>query len=630
MKKLLQLSAMFLVAVCFGQTPIIRTNFDNDLNVNGNVPNFTFIQNGGQAAVNYIQDRFSTPSKAMRLTNPNYLESDLTTLPIGNNSRSISFWMVNNDTSGTQRVFSYGSAANNQAFGFTQTSTTSTFYGFGNDLVVNFTPSQGSWTFYTLTFDNVSAKIYIDGNLVGTRTQASTWSTAAVTNFKIGKDINNTGGTNISLDDLKIFNTALTATEVTSLFSMRDPRLSAHSSLAFNSNANFNSINFNFNVNPGGQPTKVELYYGTSANSLANNILIQPNVNTTQDISYTLSGLTAGTTYFYQLTLSNDSGFVTTTVNSFVTLTQPAPFSTSGLVAYYGFENNNNNGTGQNNLVNVSGTSNYTAGVVGQALNCTQTITSEALYSDTLANTITINPSRYTVCYWMQSGQQDLQFPTTLEMFGSTYIREQIFAPTQLRVGTSNYAGNFIGNGAFGANQNAGFVHVALVHNDGTSDNCRVYINGVAAYVIPGGLATQTHRYNNRIFVGGGSLNATGTEGESKRFTGKIDEMYVYNRALTQAEVLGVKNNTTAPSLSTNDFNTNNLKFSMFPNPANDILNIEMDKELQSLEIYTLQGQKVFSGNDKTIDIANLSTGMYIVRIQDVDGAIAAQRLVKK
>lgn len=99
-----------------------------------------------------------------------------------------------------------------------------------------------------------------------------------------------------------------------------------------------------------------------------------------------------------------------------------------------------------------------------------------------------------------------------------------------------------------------------------------------------------------------------------------IDDLKIYSGALTATQI---------QSLSSKDFQANNLKFSMSPNPANNILNIDMEKEVQSVEIYSLQGQKVFFGNDKTIDITNLSSGMYMVRVQDVDGGIATQKLMK-
>jgi hypothetical protein len=81
--------------------------------------------------------------------------------------------------------------------------------------------------------------------------------------------------------------------------------------------------------------------------------------------------------------------------------------------------------------------------------------------------------------------------------------------------------------------------------------------------------------------------------------------------------------------LSISDFNTS-LKFSMYPNPATNILNIDIASELKSVEIYSLIGQKLLSGSGKQINISNLSSGMYMVRVQDIDGGVATQKMVKE
>ena len=83
-------------------------------------------------------------------------------------------------------------------------------------------------------------------------------------------------------------------------------------------------------------------------------------------------------------------------------------------------------------------------------------------------------------------------------------------------------------------------------------------------------------------------------------------------------------------ALSYNSFNSNSLKFSLYPNPANSILNIDLANELQSVEIYSLQGQKVLSSTSKQFNVSDLSSGMYMVRVQDTDGGVATQKFVKQ
>ncbi|MQP23481.1 T9SS type A sorting domain-containing protein, partial [Flavobacterium sp. LMO8] len=110
-------------------------------------------------------------------------------------------------------------------------------------------------------------------------------------------------------------------------------------------------------------------------------------------------------------------------------------------------------------------------------------------------------------------------------------------------------------------------------------------------------------------------------------FNGAIDDLKIYNYALNATEISSLYTNNT---LSTSDFSQNNLEVALYPNPVNDILNIETALELQSVEIYNIQGQKVLSSNQKQINVSDLAAGMYMVRIQDIDNNIATKKIVIK
>ena len=59
-----------------------------------------------------------------------------------------------------------------------------------------------------------------------------------------------------------------------------------------------------------------------------------------------------------------------------------------------------------------------------------------------------------------------------------------------------------------------------------------------------------------------------------------------------------------------------------------NILNIEIDGSIKSVEIYSLHGQKVLSADNKEINISNLASGMYIVKVQDLNGSYATKKLI--
>ena len=76
------------------------------------------------------------------------------------------------------------------------------------------------------------------------------------------------------------------------------------------------------------------------------------------------------------------------------------------------------------------------------------------------------------------------------------------------------------------------------------------------------------------------------------------------------------------------------LSFKMFPNPASDLVNIQLptgsDKAEVSIFDYTgrLMKSKTITSNDSKLDVNNLSNGMYLIRVTS-NNKIGAQRFIK-
>ena len=76
------------------------------------------------------------------------------------------------------------------------------------------------------------------------------------------------------------------------------------------------------------------------------------------------------------------------------------------------------------------------------------------------------------------------------------------------------------------------------------------------------------------------------------------------------------------------------LQFEMFPNPSSDIVNIQLPSGTDKADVgifdYTgrLMSSKTITLNDTQIDVNNLSTGMYLIRVTS-DNKIGAQRFIK-
>lgn len=72
---------------------------------------------------------------------------------------------------------------------------------------------------------------------------------------------------------------------------------------------------------------------------------------------------------------------------------------------------------------------------------------------------------------------------------------------------------------------------------------------------------------------------------------------------------------------------------SISPNPVSNVINIELppNVEISDASIYNVTGQKLLNvSNTNTIDISNLETGMYILKIKDSNNNAITRRIIKK
>ena len=72
-----------------------------------------------------------------------------------------------------------------------------------------------------------------------------------------------------------------------------------------------------------------------------------------------------------------------------------------------------------------------------------------------------------------------------------------------------------------------------------------------------------------------------------------------------------------------------NASVTIFPNPAADIVYVAAD-DVKSIEVYSISGQLVAANEgEQSINVSNLATGNYIVKIATAKGAFS-QKLIKK
>jgi len=106
-------------------------------------------------------------------------------------------------------------------------------------------------------------------------------------------------------------------------------------------------------------------------------------------------------------------------------------------------------------------------------------------------------------------------------------------------------------------------------------------------------------------------------------FGGASDVLGSYGQAIdVTVNVVG--------SASVNPLNKN--KFTVYPNPANDVLNIAGEKAVNEVLVYNLQGQKVLELKGNAIsemNVTELASGQYMVKLNS-DEFTQTIKFVKK
>ncbi len=365
------------------------------------------------------------------------------------------------------------------------------------------------------------------------------------------------------------------------------------------------STTINYTLNANNSATTSVVNYGVSSSSLTNSVVgfnasgIIGNSGTAE-----ILGLIPNTQYYYQIEATNSFG---TTVRS-------GSFKTAKLiVANYTFDGTLNDINGAYPFSSQAGMSYGTdrSGVADKALYIDGTGTTATLAMSALPSG---NSSR-TFSIWIK--------PTQVNAVNRIFSYGQSFGDAAYvvtvnpnSVSNSTYLSNVIFYELTTVNT---WKHMVFTYEQSTN-TVKIYLNGELK---TNGTFSSLNTSEFVVALYLGSLFG----GTTQRYFGYVDDLKIYNYALSDAQVLNLFNTNT---LSSSDFNQNNLEVKLYPNPANNVLNIETALEIQNVEIYNIQGQKVLSSNQKQINVSDLAAGMYMVRIQDVDNNIATKKIVIK
>lgn len=354
--------------------------------------------------------------------------------------------------------------------------------------------------------------------------------------------------------------------------------------------------NVNYTIESLSDYTSV-VKYGTESNNLSNQVTGGSGVaGTTNNHTTSLSGLQVNTTYYYVIEATNAEGVKTSAVNSFLVF-EPV------LLHEYNFNNTYNNVNGNTPFESNGGTS-FTAdrhGNAESALNINNTGTIATIPSLPYGN-----DSR-TVSLWVKLNTIGASW-NFLYSYGTGANPEG----AHINPTTANH---FIPNNQATSSHTTNTWYHYVFTYDGTTS--KIYRDG--ALIKTQNVTKNTVNNSNKFTLGlteGGGANY---------FNGTIDDLKIYNYALSDTEVANLYN---SQVLSVTDVSkTQNVE--IYPNPVNDILNIKTQGTVKLVEIFNTSGAKVKEEKSTTIDMKKLPTGIYMVKITDSEGKTNTKKIIK-
>jgi hypothetical protein len=152
------------------------------------------------------------------------------------------------------------------------------------------------------------------------------------------------------------------------------------------------------------------------------------------------------------------------------------------------------------------------------------------------------------------------------------------------------------------------WTHIAMVF-DRSVNVINFYVNGSLI------IATDISNLGTFDATGptqGGQLMAGRSSQGGQHFNGSVDDLYIYRRALTNADILALFN-IANPLLNIEE---NNSAFNLSPNPVNSYINIQF-KTPTICSIYNVDGRLITTLNESlfhAVDISSFESGIYFIK----------------
>ena len=324
-----------------------------------------------------------------------------------------------------------------------------------------------------------------------------------------------------------------------------------------------------------------------------------------------------------------------------ITLSTTAPINTgeAGMVAYYPFDGNADDATPYKNNGVIGG--NPTFDVPTHPNGGSKFIKFDGVKDSVLApNAVQLISDYATVSFWIRVDDQNLAVAEAYVMdFGHWSGRWKISLPQHLKIvwttnGNNTQFTNFISDmdSGDGNEMVKGFWWFVTMVHDGAKD--LIYVNGQLVNSKP--VATKLNSTALPLCFGNNPVEG------GQYFIGGLDEVKIYNKALTGNEIakLYASGTTATKDQLTNDLR--NVVLNLSPNPVTDVLTIQHnfpDNQPLLIRVFDAQGRQIDAqqfGKGKipagqiTMQVGTYPTGIYSVNFVLGGKNLGALQLTKQ
>lgn len=218
------------------------------------------------------------------------------------------------------------------------------------------------------------------------------------------------------------------------------------------------------------------------------------------------------------------------------------------------------------------------------------------------------------ISYWFRSGTEGCVLQAAYAGYGSILdVQSTLTGAAFIFDGT--YTNGYAQSGTLYVDSTASWNHMFAQHVDGTTT---IYVNGVLTTTYYESMYTMSAPNTlARFYVGMQNDNIYNLVGE-------IDDIRIYADTLSPTQIMELYTG----SSSTATVEENEMGFSVYPNPVNDVLIIKVTSPMP-IELRDALGKVIFKENVSTtvsIPMETFSAGVYYL----TNGSAAIQKIVKQ